>query len=116
MLKLTTGLKGRHKKTAECRFEFGPPGRPRSDLPVGPSLLAFSLHRFGFTLQERLDVVLLDDLYRFVQGFPVGVEWGIPHGRCIFLVDDLQYPARLILAAIDVDLNPLGFYSPPLAA
>ena len=48
---------------------------------------------------------MFNDCDHGVQSFPVGVERVIPDGRGVFLVDDLQYPARFILAAIDVDLN-----------
>lgn len=41
-----------------------------------------------------------------IKGFLVGVEWFILYGGGIFFVNGLQYPARFVLDAIDVDLYP----------
>ena len=60
----------------------------------------------GFALEKRSDTVLLDDFQHGVQSFPIGVERFIPYGRGVLFVYDLQDPAWVVLAAIDVDLNP----------
>ena len=60
----------------------------------------------GFALEKRSDTVLLDDFQHGVQGFLIGVERFIPYGRGVLFVYDLQDPAWVVLAAIDVDLNP----------
>lgn len=65
-----------------------------------------SVHFFGFALEECSDALPLDDLHHCVQSFPIGVERCIPHGRGIFLIYDLQNPAQVVLAAIDIDLDP----------
>lgn len=89
----------------KLKKDNGSPGWTRLDVLAGPSQMTTSERHPGLTLQERPDAVLLDDFHYFVQSLPVGVERVIPDGRCIFLVYDLQYPTRVVLSAIDIDLN-----------
>ena len=91
---------------SDMSISLVPRAAPRSELLASRSQLTISVRLPRCALKERPDAVLLDDLHHFVQCFPVGVERLIPDGRSVLLVDDLEYTARIALAAVGVDLNP----------